>query len=666
MDQDSAHIVAASKVPMLKPDEFEIWRIRIEQYIQMVDDALWEVIENNATLPKTQVVKGVTTVMPITSVEDKAQRRLEVKARSTLMMGIPNEHQLNFNYIKDAKQMLEAVEKRFSGNAAEVVNQKLLRSLSPEWNTHAVAWMNKADLETMRMNDLYNNIKVYEPEVKGIQPNSSQLAHEDLEQIHSDDTEEIDLRWQMAMLTMRARRRHFARECRALRNQDTKHKESTRRSVPMETPASTALVSCDGLGGYDWSNQAKKGQIMHSWLTHLQVLAQRRDLRLANKEGVDCLLNSTIFENFELMGGSTERVADEAVYKELDDRLVRVATTASILEAEQDSGNINKTQSKATPNKASSPGTTSGGGPRCQEAMGDTIAQTRFKNMSKLSNDSLLARGNTLQSDEDRMKLNELIKLCTNLQSRVLDLEKTKTTQALEITSLKRRVKKLKKNLGEDASKQGRKIDDIDQDEDITLVNDQDDAEMFYVNDLQGEKVLIEKEVADKVVSVAGEVNVATIATTVSAAATITTEEITLDQALVEIKTTKPKTKGIVLQKPSESPTTTTIIPKQKSQDKGKGKKLKYLKNKSFDYIQKIFDRAFKRVSTFVDFRTELAEGSSKRAGEVLTQESAKKKKMVDDKETTELKQLMEIILDEEEVAIDAIPLAVKSPRIVY
>ncbi|GKB28123.1 ribonuclease H-like domain-containing protein [Tanacetum coccineum] len=400
MDQDSAYTVVASKVPMLKPGEYEIWRMRIEQYIQMIDYALWEVIENGATLPKTTTVEGVVTVMPITTAEEKAQRRLEVKARSTLMMGIPNEHQLKFNSIKDAKKLLEAVEKRFGGNAAtrktqrnllkqqyenftapssemldqtfdrlqklvsqlelldeklsqEDVNQKLLRSLSPEWNTHAVVWRNKADLDTMSMDDLYNNLKVYEPEVKGMsssssstqnmafvsssnnntsstneavntahgvstastqvnaanstnidnlsdavicaffasQPNSPQLVHEDLQQIHPDDMEEMDLRWQMAMLTMRARRflkntgrkltvngnetigfdkskvecynchkrGHFARECRAPRNQDNKNKESSRRSVPVETSTSTALVSCDGLGGYDWSDQAEEG-----------------------------------------------------------------------------------------------------------------------------------------------------------------------------------------------------------------------------------------------------------------------------------------------------------------------------------------------------------------------------------------------------------------------
>ncbi|GJU77410.1 ribonuclease H-like domain-containing protein [Tanacetum coccineum] len=153
--------------------------------------------------------------------------------------------------------------------------------------------------------------------------------------------------------------------------------------------------------------------------------------------------------------------------------------------------------------------TGSGSGPRCQETMRDTIAQTRFENVSKLSNDPLLARGNTLRSGEDSLKLQELMALCITLQSRVLNLETTKTTQANEIASLKRRVKKLEKknkskrlymvglsakvessrdekSLGEDASKQGRRITDIVDDEDITLVNDQidADAEMFDVDTL--------------------------------------------------------------------------------------------------------------------------------------------------------------------------------------
>ncbi|GJZ79953.1 hypothetical protein Tco_0644790 [Tanacetum coccineum] len=95
------------------------------------------------------------------------------------------------------------------------------------------------------------------------------------------------------------------------------------------------------------------------------------------------------------------------------------------------------------------------------------------------------------------------------------------------------------------------------------------------------------------------------------------------------------------------------------------GYKLNDLKLKDFDSIQEMFDRAFKRVNTFKDFRTELVEGKEKRAGTELIQEITKKQKVEDDKETAELKQCLEIIPDEEEVTIDAIPLAVKSPSIV-
>ncbi|GJX48970.1 putative ribonuclease H-like domain-containing protein [Tanacetum coccineum] len=261
---------------------------------------------------------------------------------------------------------------------------------------------------------------------------------------------------------------------------------------------------------------------------------------------------------------------DEAVYKKLGDSLVRAATTASSLEAKQVS-----------------------------ETMGDTIAQTRFENVSKLSNDSLLARGNTLQSDSDRLKLNELMELYTTLQKKVLDLEKTKTTQANEIASLKRRVTKLEKkrssrthklkrlykvglsarvessgdeeSFGEDTSKQGRRINAIDADEDITLVNVQDDAdnEMFDVNVLNGEEVFIAGQNENFVEEVVDAAQVSTAAKTV----TITTEEITLAQALKALKTSKPMMKGIVFQEPGESTTTksTPTISSQQSQDKGKG-----------------------------------------------------------------------------------------------
>ncbi|GJU08740.1 hypothetical protein Tco_1125170 [Tanacetum coccineum] len=238
----------------------------------MIDYALWEVIENGNTTPKTIVVEGVEKAIPPTTAEEKAQKRLEVKARSTLMMGIPNEHQLKFNSIKDAKLLLEAIEKRFGGNAA---TKKTQRNLLKQSDAVIYAFF-------------------------ASQPSSPQLANEYLQQLHPDDLEEMDLRWQMVMLTMRARRflkntgrkvtingnetigfdkskvecynyhkrRHFARECRVPRNQDNKNRESSRRSVSVETTTYNALISCDSLGGYDWSDHAKEGPTIYALMAY--------------------------------------------------------------------------------------------------------------------------------------------------------------------------------------------------------------------------------------------------------------------------------------------------------------------------------------------------------------------------------------------------------------
>ncbi|GJY08736.1 putative reverse transcriptase domain-containing protein [Tanacetum coccineum] len=92
------------------------------------------------------------------------------------------------------------------------------------------------------------------------QSNTPQLDNEDLEQIDADDLEEMDLKWQMAMLTIRVKRRgHFAKECRAPRNQGNKNKDDPRRDAPVDTSTTNALVVQDGIGGYDWTFQAEEG-----------------------------------------------------------------------------------------------------------------------------------------------------------------------------------------------------------------------------------------------------------------------------------------------------------------------------------------------------------------------------------------------------------------------
>ncbi|GJZ35850.1 hypothetical protein Tco_0581667 [Tanacetum coccineum] len=111
-------IKTAKRVSTDRRKDKDCLEIKITYVINDIDYALWEVIENINTAPKMVVVEGVEKVMPPTTAKQKAQKRLEVKARSTLMMGIPNEHQLKINSIKDAKLLKDAVEKRFGGNAA--------------------------------------------------------------------------------------------------------------------------------------------------------------------------------------------------------------------------------------------------------------------------------------------------------------------------------------------------------------------------------------------------------------------------------------------------------------------------------------------------------------------------------------------------------------------
>nr|GEX94506.1 ribonuclease H-like domain-containing protein [Tanacetum cinerariifolium] len=109
---------------MLKQGDYEMWRLRIEQYFQVQDYALWDVIENgNSFVPVTQTttVEGgaITTIIsrPITA-EDKIKKKNDVKARSMLLMALPNEHLMTFNQYKDAKSLFVAIETRFGGNEA--------------------------------------------------------------------------------------------------------------------------------------------------------------------------------------------------------------------------------------------------------------------------------------------------------------------------------------------------------------------------------------------------------------------------------------------------------------------------------------------------------------------------------------------------------------------
>nr|GFC87410.1 ribonuclease H-like domain-containing protein [Tanacetum cinerariifolium] len=109
MDSLSPQVVSAAKLPILNPNEFDLWKMRIEQYFLMTDYSLWEVILNGDSPVPTRLVKGVAQPVAPTTVEQKWARKNELKACGTLLIALPDKHQLKFNSHKDTKSLIEAI-----------------------------------------------------------------------------------------------------------------------------------------------------------------------------------------------------------------------------------------------------------------------------------------------------------------------------------------------------------------------------------------------------------------------------------------------------------------------------------------------------------------------------------------------------------------------------
>ncbi|GJR76506.1 ribonuclease H-like domain-containing protein [Tanacetum coccineum] len=392
-DQDTPPpTITAMKIPIIKKGEYDIWSMRMRQYICHTDHNLWDIIVNG-DLEDEATPSGEQSSPPVPkTAKQLAARRNQERIKSILLLAIPDEYLLKFHNVPDAKSLWAAIKSRFGGNeeskkmqknvlkhqfenfvtasnetldkaydrfqklisqleihgayvSKEDINQKFLRSLPPSWSQIALIMRNKPDIDEVDIDDLYNNLRVYEDELKrssgsnsasqnlaflssentnstnevstasgdfgvstagGInqvpstpsahdiaysflaQPTTSpQLENEDFQQMDGDDLEELDLRWQVAMLTVRVkkfiqrtgrnmdfkekrpvsldkskiecynchRKGHFARECRSGRSQGRRPYGDNGRSNAQTTESSSqALVAQDGLGGYDWSN----------------------------------------------------------------------------------------------------------------------------------------------------------------------------------------------------------------------------------------------------------------------------------------------------------------------------------------------------------------------------------------------------------------------------
>ncbi|GJT23151.1 ribonuclease H-like domain-containing protein [Tanacetum coccineum] len=368
-----------AKLLMLKLEEYEMWKIRIKQYFQIQDYALWEVIENKNSwvpIPVTAPESGPSTALKMT-VPSTAKEKI-CKKNDSMFVAIKARFGGNAATKKTQKALLKQQYENFNASSSESLdsifnrlqklvsrlailgvvtppedlNVKFLRSLPSEWDTHVVVWMNKPDFDTMGLDDLYNNFKIVEQKVKrsagannddknlafltasgassinnintvnpevstgttkvntasteistasfsdatvyaflSTQPQGSQLVHEDLEQLHDDDLEEMDLKWNMALLSMRARKfyqrtgrkiiidgsstagydkskvecfnchkmGHFARECRAPRSKDNRNwnQGSSSKAVRIEDASEKAMCAIDG-AGFDWSDMAEE------------------------------------------------------------------------------------------------------------------------------------------------------------------------------------------------------------------------------------------------------------------------------------------------------------------------------------------------------------------------------------------------------------------------
>ncbi|GJU76965.1 ribonuclease H-like domain-containing protein [Tanacetum coccineum] len=327
--------------------EYDIWAMKMEHYLAHTDYPIWEVIQRgNGPVSVSTDTNGVIKVLPPKTTEEILARERERKARTTLLMALLVDHLAKFHKMTDAKETWEAIKSRFGGNDESKKMQKYIlkqqfegfsvsnseglhkgydRSLPSAWSQVSLIMRTKPGVDSLSFDDLYNNLRIFESDVKGSTASSSsihnvtfvskntsitnevsnaydassssghnpqregsssygdeftysffanqssgpQLDHEDLEQLDEFDLEEMDLKWQVAIISMRLKK-FYKKTGRKLqfdakesvgfdktKNTENKARENGRRSGKQEEPK--ALVTLDG-DGVDWTSYSEDEQ----------------------------------------------------------------------------------------------------------------------------------------------------------------------------------------------------------------------------------------------------------------------------------------------------------------------------------------------------------------------------------------------------------------------
>ncbi|GKC51469.1 hypothetical protein Tco_1074214 [Tanacetum coccineum] len=276
--QQTPHTVSTIKLPILKKGEYDIWARKMEHYLAHTNYPIWKVKQNgNGPVSISTYTQGQINVLPPRTAEEILAREKERKARTTLLMALPEDHLAKFHKMTDAKEKWEAIKSRFGGNNKSKKMQKYIlkqqfegfsvsnseglhkgydRSLPSAWSQVSLIMRTKPGVDSLSFDDLYNNLRVFESDVKGSTASSSstqnvafvsentsstndvstvygvsnpfgqnsqyehassysllanqsscpQLDHEDLEHLDEFDLEEMDLKWQVAMISMRMKK----------------------------------------------------------------------------------------------------------------------------------------------------------------------------------------------------------------------------------------------------------------------------------------------------------------------------------------------------------------------------------------------------------------------------------------------------------------------------